>query len=81
MTEQEYTQRLFGTADDGVLYLPGPLMRSAKVKPGDKLRIVVEKQGFRIQVEGSDAGQPGKVQARNHRSDVSLDDKKGESSL
>lgn len=74
MTEQEYTQRLFGTADDGVLYLSAPVMKSSKIKPGDKLKITTHQGGFRVQIEGSDAGQPGKVEARNHSSGVSLDD-------
>ncbi|MGI0014527.1 MAG: hypothetical protein ACREBU_13965 [Nitrososphaera sp.] len=49
MTEQEYTQRLFGTPEDGVLYLAGPVMREAKIKPGDKLRIILDKEGLRVQ--------------------------------
>ncbi|MGH9879553.1 MAG: hypothetical protein ACREBU_02545 [Nitrososphaera sp.] len=58
MTE-EYTQRLFGTSDDGVLYLSGPLMKAAKVKPGDKLRITPEKEGFRVQIDSpKPGGQP-----------------------
>jgi hypothetical protein len=40
MGEHEFTQRLFGTDSDGVLYLSGPLMKAARVKPGDKLRII-----------------------------------------
>lgn len=75
MTDQDYTQRLFGTADDGVLYLSAPVMKSSKIKPGDKLKITPHQGGFRVQIEGSDAGQPGKVRTRNHRSDVSLYDK------
>lgn len=81
MTEQEYTQRLFGTAEDGVLYLPGLVMKSAKIKPGDKLKITPHQGGFRVQIEGSDAGQPGKVEARNHRSGVSLYDKEADRPL
>ena len=51
MTDMEYVQRLFGTAEDGVLYLAGPVMKSAKLKPGDKLRITPEKDGFRVQID------------------------------
>ena len=80
MTE-EYTQRLFGTTEDGVLYLSAAVMKAAKLRPGDKLRITPDKVGFRVQVEGSDAGQPGKVQTRNHRSDVSLYDKEADRPL
>jgi hypothetical protein len=57
MTEQEYVQRLFGTAEDGVLYLSGPVMKAAKLKPGDKLRITPDKEGFKVTVDNSP--QPG----------------------
>lgn len=59
MKEEKYTQRLFGTADDGVLYLSGPIMKAAKVRPGDKLRITAEKYGFRVQLDNPrPGGQP-----------------------
>jgi hypothetical protein len=57
MAEQEYTQRLFGTPEDGVLYLSGPVMKAAKLKPGDKLRITTDKEGFKVAVDKSP--QPG----------------------
>ncbi|HEX9677999.1 AbrB/MazE/SpoVT family DNA-binding domain-containing protein [Nitrososphaera sp.] len=50
MTE-EYTQRLFGTPEDGVLYLSGPVMKAAKLKPGDKLRITPDKDGLIVQLD------------------------------
>ena len=56
MTEHEYKQRLFGTPDDGVLYLSGPLMKAAKLKAGDKLRIIAEKDGFRVQLDNPHPG-------------------------
>ena len=49
MPELEFLQRIFGTSEDGVLYLPGALMKAAKLRPGDKLRITPEKDGFRVQ--------------------------------
>ena len=52
----EYTQRLFGTETDGVLYLPESVMKSAKLKPGDKLRIIAEKEGFRAQLDNPRPG-------------------------
>lgn len=58
MIAQDYVQRLFGTSEDGVLYLPGDLMKSAKLKPGDKLRITPEKDGFRVQIENPRPGGP-----------------------
>jgi len=59
MTEQEYIQRLFGTAEDGILYLSAPIMKAAKLRPGDKLRITAEKDGFRVQLDNPrPGGQP-----------------------
>ncbi|MGH9992959.1 MAG: hypothetical protein ACREBU_06965 [Nitrososphaera sp.] len=61
MTDVECTQKLFGTADDGVLYLPGTVMKSAKFKPGDKLRITLDKDGIRVHRADKDpppGGQP-----------------------
>ena len=54
----EYTQRLFGTESDGVLYLPESVMKSAKLKPGDTIRIIPEKTGFRVQVDSPRPGGP-----------------------
>lgn len=56
MTENEYTQRLFGTPEDGVLYLSGPVMKAAKLKPGDKLKITPNKDGFSVQVDNPRLG-------------------------
>lgn len=39
MSREVYSQRLFGTAEDGVLYLSGTLMKAARIKPGDRLRM------------------------------------------
>ncbi|GEM_PF-5632638 len=69
MTEQEYTQRLFGTPEDGVLYLSAAVMKAANFRPGNKLRIIADKEGLRISTEASHAGQPGKVQARDDSTD------------
>ncbi|MGI0014967.1 MAG: hypothetical protein ACREBU_16225 [Nitrososphaera sp.] len=61
MTE-EYRQRLFGTESDGVLYIPPAIMKAAKVKPGDRLKITPEKDGgFRVSrtdIEPRPGGQP-----------------------
>jgi hypothetical protein len=50
-TEQEhYTETVFGTARDGVLYLSEEVMRSAKIKPGDKVVITPDKHKFIVHV-------------------------------
>jgi hypothetical protein len=57
MTE-EFTQRLFGTIDDGILYLSSPVMKAARLKPGDKLRITLDKDGFAVHVDKPRLGGP-----------------------
>jgi hypothetical protein len=59
MTEQEETQRLFGTVEDGVLYLSGPIMKTAKLKPGDKLRIIADKDRLIVQLVNPRPGRAG----------------------
>lgn len=58
MTELEYVQRLFGTSEDGVLYLPGSLMKAAKLRPGNRVRMTAEKDGIKVQIDNPRPGGP-----------------------
>jgi hypothetical protein len=62
MTE-EFTERIFGSAECAVLYLNPDLLKSIKARPGNRVRITPDKDGFRVQVENGHAGQPAKVEA------------------